>query len=74
MKFEFSNAELSVSAIRLDKPPRMDEISYTLVITTSDTGLNVALLKKNIEKFGTIYNTVAKSCKVNGTLSIVNSL
>ena len=28
-----------------------------------------ALLKKNIEKFGTIYNTVKLSCTINGTVT-----
>lgn len=68
MKFEYSNAELIVNATRLEKPPRMDELSYELKIYSKDPHLNIDLLKKNIEKFGTIFNTVKASCKINGKI------
>lgn len=68
MKFEYSKAEIEVSATRLEKPPRMDEISYELKIYSKDSKLNTNLLKKNIEKFGTIYNTVQSSCSIVGEI------
>ena len=68
MNFEYSNAELIVSATRLEKPPRMDELNYELKIYTQDNSLNIDLLKKNIEKFGTIFNTVKSSCSINGKI------
>lgn len=70
MKFEYAKAEIEVSATRLEKPPRMDEIKYTLTIYSQDN-LNSDLLKKNIEKFGTIYNTVKLSCSVSGEIVIL---
>lgn len=66
MKFEYSNAEVSVTATRFEKPPRMDEINYELNIYSEDNKLNIRLLKKNIEKFGTIFNTVKSSCTIVG--------
>jgi uncharacterized OsmC-like protein len=68
MNFEYSTTELTVSAKRLEKPPRMDEIQYELKIYSQDSSLNIDLLKKNIEKFGTIFNTVKSSCSVVGTI------
>lgn len=68
MQFEYSSAEITVSALRLEKPPRMDEIQYRLTIYSQDPGLNLDLLKKNIEKFGTIYNTVKLSCSISGEI------
>ncbi|MDF4202093.1 OsmC family protein [Maribacter sp. SA7] len=68
MNFEYSNAEIAVNAIRLDKPPRMDEINYELKIYSQDKNLNIDLLKKNIEKFGTIFNTVKSVCSVTGEI------
>lgn len=68
MNFEYSHAEITVNAIRLEKPPRMDDINYELKIHSKDTKLNIDLLKKNIEKFGTIFNTVKSSCSVNGEI------
>jgi uncharacterized OsmC-like protein len=68
MNFEYTKAEISVSATRLEKPPRMDEINYELLIYSQDQNLNIELLKKNIEKFGTIYNTVLSSCTIVGEI------
>lgn len=72
MNFEYSNAEIIVSATRLEKPPRMDEINYELRIYSQDSKLNVNLLKKNIEKFGTIYNTVQSSCSIIGEVKKIS--
>ncbi|NRS87918.1 putative OsmC-like protein [Flavobacterium sp. 7E] len=68
MKFEYTKAELTIIAVRLDKPPRMDEIQYELVVYSQDESLNIDLLQKNIEKFGTIYNTVKLCCSIRGTV------
>jgi uncharacterized OsmC-like protein len=68
MNFEYSHAEIRVNAIRLEKPPRMDQISYELKIYSQDNNLNIKLLQKNIEKHGTIFNTVQSSCDVIGEI------
>ena len=72
MDFEYSEAELIVSAVRLEKPPRMDEINYESIIYSQDANLNSNLLKKNIEKFGTLYNTVQSSCSIVGTIKKIS--
>jgi hypothetical protein len=61
MNFDYSKAEITVSATRLKKPPRMDEIIYELSVYSQDSSLNIDLLHQNIEKFGTIFNTVKVS-------------
>jgi uncharacterized OsmC-like protein len=60
MKFTYSKATIEVQATRLEKPPRMDNVIYNLTIYSNDKKLKLALLKKNLEQFGTIYNTVKK--------------
>ncbi|MGE5944404.1 MAG: OsmC family protein [Flavobacteriales bacterium] len=70
MKFTYSKAILDVHATRLENPPRMDNITYQLTIYSHGTNLNTALLQKNIEKFGTIYNTVKMSCAISGTIMV----
>tara|TARA_R110002051_G_scaffold324515_2_gene422109 strand:+ start:1686 stop:2087 length:402 start_codon:yes stop_codon:yes gene_type:complete len=72
MNFEYTSAEIKISATRLEKPPRMDEINYELIINSQDKSINLNLLKKNIEKFGTIFNTVLTSCTINGKIEIVS--
>ncbi len=66
MNYDYSSAEITVEAIRLEKPPRMDEIHYELKVYSQDESLNINLLKKNIEKYGTIFNTVKSACSVTG--------
>ncbi|HAT66680.1 MAG TPA: osmotically inducible protein C [Flavobacteriaceae bacterium] len=72
MNFEYSNAEITVKATRLEKPPRMDEIYYELHIYSQDENVNLSLLKKNIEKFGTIFNTVKLSCTIIGDIKLIS--
>lgn len=69
MNFEYEKAEITVKGIRLEKPPRMDEIKYELTIYSQDEKLNIDLLKRNIENFGTIFNTVKSSCSISGIIT-----
>jgi uncharacterized OsmC-like protein len=73
MNFEYSSAELTVNAVRLEKPPRMDGILYELIIYSQDDSLNIDLLQKNIEKYGTIVNTVKACCTVSGTIKKITN-
>ena len=70
MKFSYTKATIEVNATRLENPPRMEHLIYNVTIYTNDKKLNTDLLKKNIEKFGTIYNTVKLSCSISGTVSV----
>ncbi|MBK5214396.1 MAG: OsmC family protein [Flavobacteriaceae bacterium] len=74
MKFSYTKATVEVNATRLENPPRMDSIIYNLTIYSNDKKLNTDLLKKNIEKFGTIYNTVKLSCSISGTINTINNV
>ena len=71
MNFSFTKATLEVNATRLENPPRIDNIVYNLTIYSNDKRLNTDLLKKNLEKFGTIYNTLKLSCTILGTIDII---
>lgn len=74
MKFTYSKAIIEVNATRLEHPPRMEHIVYNLTVYSNDKKLNSDLLKKNIEKFGTIYNTVKLSCSISGTISTIENV
>lgn len=74
LKFSYTKATLEVNAKRLTNPPRMDNIEYSLTIYSNDKNLNPALLKKNLEKFGTIYNTAKLSCTISGTVSTLENV
>ena len=68
LHFEYDKAAIKVSATRLEKPPRLEDLHYELTIFSKDEKLNIDLLKKNVEKFGTIFNTVQKTCSISGTV------
>ncbi|MEO9482458.1 MAG: OsmC family protein [Ekhidna sp.] len=68
LKFEYQKATIKVEATRLETPPRMEDIEYILEIHSTDDNLNVELLKKNIEKYGTIFNTVNSACRISGQI------
>ena len=74
LKFNYVKAIIDVNATRLENPPRMDNIFYNLTIYSNDKRLNTELLKKNIEKFGTIFNTVKLSCTISGTIKIIENV
>ncbi len=74
LKFSYTKATVEVNATRLENPPRMDSIVYNLTIYSNDKKLNTDLLKKNIEKFGTIYNTVKLSCSISGTINTIDNV
>lgn len=71
MKFSYTKATIEVHATRLENPPRMEQVQYDLTLYGCDGNLKSALLKKNIEKFGTIYNTVQLSCSITGTINLI---
>lgn len=74
MQFTYTKASVEVNATRLENPPRMDYIDYKLTIHSNDPKLNIELLKKNIEKFGTIYNTVKLACTISGSIETVDNV
>ncbi|MCF8244985.1 MAG: OsmC family protein [Saprospiraceae bacterium] len=68
LHFEYDRASIKVSAARLENPLGMDDIRYELTIFSGDEKLRIRLLKKNIEKYGTIFNTVKRACSVSGSI------
>jgi uncharacterized OsmC-like protein len=68
LKFEFEEVEVEITGERQDSPPKMLSIDYTLRIRTEESDKRLALLHTNIEKYGTIYNTLKTSTSLNGRI------
>ncbi len=66
MGFDYTDAEVEVTATRQDSPPQFVSIHYTLRVTTTESNRRVELMHRNLAKFGTIYNTLAAACEVTG--------
>lgn len=71
LHFDYDRASVEVRATREAKTPHLDAIEYELVLVSKDEKLNVELLKRNLERYGTIYNTVQKSCTISGVIEVV---
>lgn len=68
LPFRYDGASIEVTAERQAVPPRMRRVVYTLHVQTDEPAQRVDLLHRNIRKFGTIYNTLAASCEVDGEI------
>ena len=72
LKFRYESARVRVSAERTAPPPRIVRMHYELEVTTSEPAARVELLHRNIEKFGTITNTLSLACEVTGSIRAVS--
>jgi uncharacterized OsmC-like protein len=68
LHYSYNVATIEVTGQRQEKPAMINTIHFTLHITTNDAHLNGDLLLKNIQKFGTIYNTLNAVCEIDGQL------
>ncbi|MEO8705871.1 MAG: OsmC family protein [Kofleriaceae bacterium] len=71
LPFRYESATILVVAEREDSPPRIVRMRYELEIVTDESAARVELLHRNIEKFGTITNTLSRACEVTGTVTTV---
>lgn len=68
LPFRFERASVEVHSERQDRPPKMTKLRYTLTLVTDEPDQRVALLHRNVQRHGTIYNTLADVCDVEGTI------
>jgi hypothetical protein len=59
---------VTLHGIRQDAPPKMLSIDYAVTVDTTESDQRLALLLRNIQKYGTIHNTLAGSVAINGTI------
>jgi uncharacterized OsmC-like protein len=72
LPFAQQGASVRVTAERQQAPPRFTAIRYELRVLTDEPPQRVELLQRNLAKYGTVYNTLAASCEVTGTVAAVN--
>ena len=73
LDFHYERAEVDVTAVRQDSPPRFVEISYEMRIATHEPLHRIELVHKNLQKFGTVYNTLAAVCDVHGDIVAIGT-
>lgn len=73
LSFEQQGASVHVSAQRQQTPPRFTAIHYELRLVTAESSHRIALLQRNLVKHGTVYNTLAQVCDIDGEIIAVAS-
>ena len=68
LPFRYQRAHVHVQVQRQEPPPRIACASYALRIVTDEPDQRVELLHRNILRFGTITNTLAAACELDGTI------
>lgn len=68
LKIPYRSAKITVNGTRNDNPSFMKEITYQLMVDTDADDRKIANWHKNILKFGTISNTIAKATIFKGEM------
>lgn len=68
LKFTLRTADVRVHGVRQDTPPHISRVDYELVVDTDEPDARLDLLHLNIEKFGTVYNTLSGVVSLSGTI------
>jgi uncharacterized OsmC-like protein len=68
LKFSFRGVDVRVHGVRQDVPPRLEQITYDIVVDTDEPDTRLALLHENVKKYGTVFNTVAPGTSLTGVL------
>jgi len=68
LKFQLRGVEVRVHGVRQDVPPRLESITYEIVVDTDESGRRLEPLHDNVRKFGTVFNTVAPGIALSGVL------
>ncbi len=71
LQFDYTQAIISIKGIRNDNPPFMSVIDYRLQVESDMGERKLQLLHRNILKYGTITNTLAKASELNGTIEFL---
>lgn len=68
LKFSFRGVEVKLHGIRQDVPPKMESIVYEVIVDTDEDQHRLDLLHRNIQQYGTVFNTVSSGTNLTGTI------
>ena len=68
LKFQLRGVEVRVHGVRQDIPPRMESITYEIMVDTDEPDRRLDLLHENVRRYGTVFNTVAPGTELSGVL------
>ncbi len=68
IQFDLGDIEIHLKGYRQDRPPKMQRIDYVIRVRSDAPQRKIDLLHTNIRKHGTVYNTLAMGCEVDGRI------
>jgi uncharacterized OsmC-like protein len=68
LKFQLRGVEVHVHGVRQEVPPRLESITYEIIVDSDEPERRLELLHDNVRKFGTVFNTVAPGTALSGVL------
>lgn len=69
LDFDLRGMSVQLHAVRQDAPPRITAIDYLVTIDTHESDHRLELLHKNIQRYGTISNTLALAVALDGRVT-----
>lgn len=68
LNFSLRGVEVRVDGVRQDVPPKLESISYEIIVDSDESDRRLELLHENVQKYGTVFNTVAPGTQLSGVL------
>lgn len=68
LKFKLRAVEVLIDGVRQDIPPKMESITYEIIVDTDEPDHRLELLHENVKKYGTVFNTVAPGTELTGSI------
>jgi len=68
LNFSLHGVEVRVDGVRQDTPPKMESITYEIIVDSDESDQRLERLHDNVKKFGTVFNTVAPGTQLSGVL------
>jgi uncharacterized OsmC-like protein len=68
LELQLRGVEVHIHGVRQDVPPKIEEISYVILVDSDESDARLDLLHENVRKFGTVFNTVAPGTSIHGDL------
>lgn len=68
LNFSLASVEVRVDGVRQDVPPKMESIAYEIIVDSDESDRRLELLHENVQKYGTVFNTVAPGTTLTGVL------
>jgi uncharacterized OsmC-like protein len=73
LEFDFRGVQVFLEADRPENEARIAQIRYQVVIETDESDQRIALMHKNLQKQGTIYNTLSAGTELVGSVTRANA-